>query len=105
MPKVDGFELLSRIRGSKVPRIRDMPMIVISGEDETAERERASSLGATDFIQKGAAAAELISRLEVLVKLATTREALAEKQATLESSRTSRRRHRTAQPGVLRSAG
>ncbi len=88
MPKVDGFELLSRIRGSKVPRIRDMPVIVISGEDETAERERASTLGATDFIQKGAAAAELISRLEVLVKLATTREALAETQATLESSRT-----------------
>ena len=29
MPKVDGFELLSRIRGSKVPRIRDMPVIVI----------------------------------------------------------------------------
>jgi diguanylate cyclase (GGDEF)-like protein len=88
MPKVDGFELLTRVRSSKVQRIREMPMIVISGEDEVAERERAAQLGATDFVQKGAAAAELVSRLEVLVKLSTTREALAESQASLESART-----------------
>lgn len=88
MPKVDGFELLTRVRSSKVQRIREMPMIVISGEDEVQERERAASLGATDFVQKGAGAAELISRLEVLVKLSTTREALIESQATLDSART-----------------
>lgn len=88
MPRVDGFELLTRVRSSKVQRIRDMPMIVISGEDEVGERERAAQMGATDFVQKGAGAAELISRLEVLVKLSTTREALIEHQATLESART-----------------
>jgi len=88
MPKVDGFELLTRVRSSKVQRIRDLPMIVISGEDEAAERERAAAMGATDFIQKGADAAELVSRLEVLVKLSATREALQESQASLESART-----------------
>lgn len=88
MPKVDGFELLTRVRSSKVQRIRELPVIVISGEDEVAERERAASMGATDFIQKGAGAAELISRLEVLVRLAATREALQESQASLESART-----------------
>jgi len=88
MPRVDGFELLTRVRSSKVARIRDLPMIVISGEDEAAERERAAAMGATDFIQKGADAAELVSRLEVLVKLSTTREALQESQASLESART-----------------
>jgi PleD family two-component response regulator len=88
MPKVDGFELLTRVRSSKVQRIRDLPMIVISGEDEAAERERAAQMGATDFVQKGADAAELVSRLEVLVKLSATREALAESQATLDSART-----------------
>ncbi len=88
MPKVDGFELLTRVRSSKVQRIRELPVIVISGEDEVAERERAASMGATDFIQKGAGAAELISRLEVLVRLSTTREALQESQASLESART-----------------
>lgn len=88
MPKVDGFELLTRVRSSKVQRIRELPVIVISGEDEVHERERAASMGATDFIQKGAGAAELISRLEVLVRLSTTREALQESQASLESART-----------------
>jgi two-component system cell cycle response regulator len=88
MPKVDGFELLNRVRSSKVQRIRELPVVVITGEDEVAERDRAATLGATDFIQKGVAAAELIARLEVLVRLSATREALAESQASLESSRT-----------------
>lgn len=88
MPKVDGYELLTRVRSSKVQRIREMPMIVISGEDEDAERARAAQLGATDFIVKGAGAAELISRLEVLMKLSATREALVESQASLDSART-----------------
>ena len=88
MPKVDGFELLNRVRSSKVQRIRELPIVVITGEDEVAERDRAATLGATDFIQKGVAAAELIARLEVLVRRSATREALAESQASLESSRT-----------------
>lgn len=88
MPKVDGYELLTRVRSSKVQRIRDLPVIVLSGEDDASERQRASAAGATDFIQKGADAAEVISRLEVLVRLSTTREQLAESQASLESART-----------------
>jgi two-component system, cell cycle response regulator len=88
MPKVDGFDLLTRVRSSKVQRIRELPMIVLSGADEAAERERAARLGATDFIGKGADAAEIIARLDVLVRLASTREQLAETQATLESART-----------------
>lgn len=89
MPKVDGFELLARVRSSKLARIRDLPVIVISGADEQEERQRAATLGATDFIQKGVQAAELISRLEVLIKLATTREQLIESRTALEAARTS----------------
>jgi two-component system, cell cycle response regulator len=88
MPKVDGFELLSRVRASKLARIRELPVIVISGADERAECERAAALGATDFIQKGVQAAELISRLEVLIKLADAREQLAESRNELATSRT-----------------
>jgi two-component system, cell cycle response regulator len=88
MPKVDGFELLARVRASKLQRVRELPVIVISGADEQAECQRAAALGATDFIQKGVNAAELISRLEVLLKLTATRDALAETRAELESART-----------------
>lgn len=88
MPKVDGFELISRVRSSKVQRIRELPVIVITSADEAAERERATAVGATDFLDRGVSSAELTARLEVLVRLSTTREALQETQATLESSRT-----------------
>ena len=40
MPKVDGFELLNRVRSSKVQRIRELPMVIISGEEESGERDR-----------------------------------------------------------------
>ena len=53
MPKLDGFELLQRIRASKVSRVQEIPVIVISGDEEDAARIRAKELGATDFINKG----------------------------------------------------
>lgn len=88
MPKVDGFELLTRMRSSKVQRIRELPVIVLSSSDEAAERARAASLGASDFIEKGAGATELLTRLDTLVSLVNTREALAETQAHADASRT-----------------
>lgn len=88
MPKVDGFELIARVRSSKVQRVRELPVIVITSADEGAERERATAAGATDFLDRGVTPAELTARLEVLVRLSTTREALHETQAALESSRT-----------------
>jgi GGDEF domain-containing protein len=65
-----------------------LPVIVITSADEAAERDRASAMGATDFLDRGVSTAELTARLEVLVRLSTTREALQETQATLESART-----------------
>jgi PleD family two-component response regulator len=72
MPGLDGYGLLGRIRNSKIPRIRDIPVIVVSGSDQQEERERAKAAGATDLITKGIATAQLLSRLDVLVKLPTT---------------------------------
>lgn len=69
MPKLDGFGLLARLRGSDKERLREMPVIIISGEEEGVAREQAAAAGATDFITKGIGAVELHSRLEALVKL------------------------------------
>src|SRR4051794_21616849 len=41
MPRLDGYGLLERIRSSKIGRIRNMPVVVVSGSDEQHERERA----------------------------------------------------------------
>lgn len=89
MPKLDGYQLLERIRSSKLTRIREVPVMMISGSEEEAERRRASDLGATDFITKGAGAAEILARIEALSQLArakeeldATRVALAEQATT-----------------------
>lgn len=88
LTKVNGLDLLARVRSSKVKRIRELPVVVMTSEDEAHDRQRASGLGVTDFITKATPRAELLSRLEVLLKLSATREALAETQASLESART-----------------
>lgn len=72
MPKLDGYGLLQRIRSSKIRRIREIPVVVISGSDESEERERAKAAGATDLITKGIGTAQLLSRLDILSKLVAT---------------------------------
>jgi PleD family two-component response regulator len=72
MPKLDGYGLLGRIRSSEISRIRNLPVVVVSGSDEQAERDRAKAAGATDLITKGIGTAQLLSRLDILSKLANT---------------------------------
>ena len=76
MPKLDGYGLLQRIRASSIARIRELPVIMISGDEEESARSRAKELGATDFITKGIGTVELVARLDALVKLARTRSEL-----------------------------
>ncbi|HJV85590.1 MAG TPA: response regulator [Noviherbaspirillum sp.] len=72
MPRLDGYGLLRRIRNSRVSRIRDIPVVVVSGSDEREERDRAKAAGATDLITKGIGTAQLLSRLDILTRLVTT---------------------------------
>jgi two-component system, cell cycle response regulator len=72
MPKLDGYGLLKRIRASGIRRIREMPVVVVSGSDEQEERDRAKAAGASDLITKGIGTAQLLSRLDVLSNLVHT---------------------------------
>lgn len=83
MPRLDGFGLLQRIRGSRVSRIHDVPVIVISGEEDDGAHQRAHQLGANDFITKGVGGVELLARLDSLARLAQTRRELEESRAAL----------------------
>jgi diguanylate cyclase (GGDEF)-like protein len=88
LTKLNGLDLLTRVRSSKVKRIRELPLVVMTSDEEGHERQRAAGLGVTDFVMKTTPRAELLARVEVLLKLSATREALAESQASLESART-----------------
>src|SRR5258708_12741646 len=87
MPKLTGFGLIGRIRASADARIRELPVVVISGNEEPGSKERAREAGATDFISKSAEATEVLSRLHNVLRLvATSKELQSTKQALDESS-------------------
>lgn len=52
MPVMDGHELLRRIRQSSDQRIRQLPVLVVTGDDESRARKQALEDGASDFIAK-----------------------------------------------------
>lgn len=52
MPVMDGHELIRRIRQSSERRVRQLPVLVVTGDDESSARELAISEGASDFIAK-----------------------------------------------------
>ena len=69
MPVLDGFGLLERIRNSTVSRIRELPVIMISGNKDEEAKKRARAAGANDFITKGSDGAEIVARIDNLLAL------------------------------------
>jgi diguanylate cyclase (GGDEF)-like protein len=63
MPNMDGFELLEQIRASDDEALARMPVVIITGAEETdGSKEKVLSLGATDFITKPFDSVSLKSR-------------------------------------------
>ena len=77
LPVLNGDDLLVRVRSSRLPRLCQMPMLMISGDNNEA-LERAKSHGASDFISRATAAAELLARIDSLLKLSQARNLLKE---------------------------
>jgi CheY-like chemotaxis protein len=50
MPRVDGWEVLRRIRGN--PRTADVPVVVLSSSDRKQDIERSYALGANSYLVK-----------------------------------------------------
>ncbi len=86
MPKLDGFELLERLRGSKDPRIKALPIIIISGNQNEAAKKRARDFGANDFIAKEADAPEVLSRIDNLLRLVKASSDLEASKQVLEQT-------------------
>jgi len=76
MPVLDGFALLERIRQSQDQRIRSIPVIVISGDEEDATKKRARAAGANDFITKTTDGTEILSRIDKLLHLVEAKQQL-----------------------------
>jgi len=70
MPVMNGMLLLKRIRESSCSRISQLPVIMITGHDNTDAAKQASyHMGATDFISKPFSALDINSRVNSYTKL------------------------------------
>ncbi len=64
LPKMDGLEVLRRLRGRK----SRLPVIVITARDEIDERIKGLDLGADDYIVKPFDVNELLARLRAVIR-------------------------------------
>lgn len=69
MPRLSGFALLARIRAAAEARIRELPVVVISGAEDPSVKQRAREAGANDFISKSADAPEVLARIDNLLRM------------------------------------
>jgi len=88
MPKMDGYALLEKIRGSADPRVKAIPVVIISGNQNEAAKKRARDLGANDFVSKEADAPEVLSRIDNLLKLIRTSSELEKNKQAIEQTAT-----------------
>lgn len=62
MPKIDGYELLEYIRAYKIP------VIFITAKSSVSDKVKGLKLGAEDYITKPFDSAELLARIEVVLR-------------------------------------
>jgi tubulin-specific chaperone A len=67
MPDMDGFTILEKLRTT--PKLRDIPVIVVSGADLTAEQQKQLAAFGQSLLQKGLLTEEeLLSSLDKALK-------------------------------------
>ncbi|BCL74433.1 hypothetical protein JHS3_01690 [Jeongeupia sp. HS-3] len=76
MPELDGLGLLDRLRACGQPRLAQLPVIIISGEEDEATREKCVAHGANDFITKSTDRSEMLARIHANIELADRQRAL-----------------------------
>ena len=67
MPIMDGLKLVKRIRSDAVHR--DTPVVIITTEGSTEDRQRALQLGANAYITKPIQAPQVIAKVKELLKI------------------------------------
>jgi two-component system cell cycle response regulator len=99
MPRLDGFGLLNRLRTSQIQRLNDIPVIVLTGnEDDDPTRQKALAAGATDFVTKPFDGVQLLARTRSHLKLGRTSQQLTETARKLTETSTALERQALTDP-------
>ena len=84
MPRLDGFGLLAAIRAE--PRLRDLPVILVSARAGEEARVEGLDAGADDYLVKPFAARELLARVRSNLEMARIRREAADQLRSLNES-------------------
>jgi len=84
MPKLDGYGLIERVRGSREQRLKAVPIIVVTANESDDARQKALALGATDLITKPFNKVDLTARAKAHVEQARKLRDLNAKAKELE---------------------
>jgi len=66
LPKLDGFEVLRRLRAEA--RTRDLPVVMVSSFSRDKDARRGRELGANDYIVKPLMESDFLKRVEPLLR-------------------------------------
>ena len=87
MPIMDGFGFLKLVRSSEDDRIRDMPVIIVTGQEDSEEnRNKIFEAGASDFVSKPFDSAQLRASIKTHTRLRKTAEELRKKKDEFEDA-------------------
>ncbi len=84
MPEMDGYETCEKIKAQD--RLKDIPIIFLTGKAEIDDIVRGLKLGAVDYITKPFNSAELLTRVRSHVELKLSKDKLAKYAAELETA-------------------
>ena len=82
MPGMDGYEVCTRLKGD--PGTKDIPVIFLTGQTETADETRGFEVGAVDYIHKPFSPAVVKARVQTHLVLRGIREQLALQLLTIQ---------------------
>jgi DNA-binding response OmpR family regulator len=66
LPKIDGFEVLRRVRADE--RTRTLPVVMVTSFSRDKDAKRGRELGANDYIVKPLMEVDFLKRIEHIVK-------------------------------------
>ena len=69
MPKMDGNELLSRVRSSKIEKLKDLPIIFLTSKDHEQDEIIGLRMGASDYIKKPFSQKLLNERIRTVLRI------------------------------------
>ena len=69
MPKMDGNELLSKVRSSKIENLKDLPIIFLTSKDHEQDEIIGLRMGASDYIKKPFSQKLLNERIRTVLRI------------------------------------